>query len=251
MRHLVIPDVQQKPDCSTEHLTWAGRYIVKMLPDVIICIGDFYDMPSLCTYDKGTLGFENRRYLADIEAGNEAMAALLAPMKKLQARQRKNKKQVYNPRMIYTMGNHEYRITRAVNSDAILEDVLTYDHMDLDDWEVFPYLEVEVVDGIAYSHFFTSGVMGRPVSSAKALLTKKHMSCCMGHVQDRDIAYAKRADGTNMTGLFAGIYYQHDEDYLTPQTNGSWKGLWVFNDVKDGSFDELPVSMKYLEEKYG
>ena len=55
------------------------------------------------------------------------------------------------------------------------------------------------------------------------------MSCVMGHVQDRDIAYARRADGLNMTGLFAGIYYQHDEEYLTPQTNGSWRGLWIMN----------------------
>ena len=54
-----------------------------------------------------------------------------------------------------------------------------------------------------------------------------------------------------MTGLFAGIYYQHDEAYLNPQTNGSWSGLWVFNSVEDGSFDELPVSMDYLRRTYG
>ena len=49
-----------------------------------------------------------------------------------------------------------------------------------------------------------------------------------------------------MTGLFAGIYYQHDEEYLNPQTNGSWSGLWVFNEVDNGTFDEMPVSMSYL-----
>lgn len=72
----------------------------------------------------------------------------------------------------------------------------------------------------------------------------------MGHVQDRGIAYARRADGKRMTGLFAGICYQHDEDYLTPQTNGSWSGVWMFNEVNDGSFDELPISLTYLKEKY-
>jgi len=54
-----------------------------------------------------------------------------------------------------------------------------------------------------------------------------------------------------MTALFAGIYYQHDEEYLNPQTNGSWSGLWVFNEVTNGSFDEMPVSMTYLRRKYG
>ena len=54
-----------------------------------------------------------------------------------------------------------------------------------------------------------------------------------------------------MTGLFAGIFYQHDEDYLNAQTNGSWAGLWVFNEVSGGSFDEMPISMTYLRKRYG
>jgi hypothetical protein len=110
---------------------------------------------------------------------------------------------------------------------------------------------VVVVEGVAFSHYFTSGVMGRPVSSAKALVTKKMMSCIMGHVQDRDIAYARRADNKNITGLFAGIFYQHDESYLNSQTNSSWRGIWMLNEVADGSFDEMPISMTYLENKYG
>jgi hypothetical protein len=118
-------------------------------------------------------------------------------------------------------------------------------------WEVYGFLEPVVVDGIVYCHYFTSGVMGRPVSSAKLMIQKKMMSCVMGHVQDRDIAFARKADGSNVTGLFAGIYYVHDEDYLTPQTNGSWSGIWMFHEVDNGSFDELPVSINYLRRKYG
>jgi hypothetical protein len=51
--------------------------------------------------------------------------------------------------------------------------------------------------------------------------------------------------------LFAGIFYNHDEEYLNPQTNGSWSGIWMLNEVNNGSFDELPVSMNYLRRKYG
>jgi hypothetical protein len=82
------------------------------------------------------------------------------------------------------------------------------------------------------------------------MLTKKHMSCVMGHVQDRDIAFARRADGTQMTGLFAGIFNQHDEGYLNPQTNLSWSGVWMLHQVTDGSFDEMPVSMDFLRRSY-
>lgn len=77
------------------------------------------------------------------------------------------------------------------------------------------------------------------------------MSCTMGHVQDRDIGFARRADGKRITGLFTGIFYTHDEDYLGPQGNGSWKGIWYKHEVKDGEYDEMPVSIDYLEKRYG
>jgi len=38
---------------------------------------------------------------------------------------------------------------------------------------------------------------------------------------------------------------------LTPQTNGSWSGVWMLNEVQDGSFDEMPVSINYLRKTYG
>ena len=253
IRHLVIPDTQCKDGVNLDHLTWVGNYIVDQKPDVIIHIGDHYDLPSLSSYDTGTLAFEGRRYKKDIEAGNRGMDLLMAPILAEQARQRKNKDKVWKPRMIFTIGNHEQRIIRAVNDDPKLEGLMSFEDSNLKQygWEVLPFLEVAVVDEVCYSHYFCSGIMGRPTSSAKALLTKKHMSCVQGHVQDRDIAYDMKGDGSRITGLFVGICYQHDEGYLTPQTNGSWRGLWVLNDVENGAFDELPVSLTYLEREHG
>lgn len=252
-KHLVIPDVQAKPGNDFEYLSWAGKYAVEKRPDVIICIGDFWDMPSLSVYDVGKKGYEGRKYTDDIDAGKEAMQTFLKPIKEYNKKAKRDKKKLYKPRLVFTLGNHEQRIERAVESDRKLETLIGYHHFELekDGWEVVDYLEPIVIDGVAYSHFFTSGVMGRPVSSARLLLNKKHMSCVMGHVQDRDIAFQKRADGKHMTGLFCGIFYPHDEGYLTPQTNGSWSGIWMLHDVRDGEFDEMPISMRYLEKKYG
>jgi hypothetical protein len=174
------------------------------------------------------------------------MALLLGPIEEAM-----RKDPTWKPRFVFTLGNHEERIIRAVEDNPHqLEGVIGYHNLDLDGWEVHPYLSPAIVDGVAYCHFFTSGVMGRPVTSARALLQKKHMSCVMGHVQDTDIAIDMRADGKRVTGLFAGICYQHDEDYLNPQTNNSWRGMWELNEVCDGHFDFLPVSMNYLEETY-
>jgi hypothetical protein len=250
-RHLVIPDTQVKPGNSVDHLYWAGKYAAATKPDVIIHLGDHWDMPSLSSYDVGKKSFEGRRYSADVEAGNEAMQVFMDCIRAEQQRLRKRKKKIWKPRLIFTLGNHEYRIERAVENDAKLEGLMSYEDLNLRGWEVLPYLQPIIVDGIAYCHFFTSGVMGRPVTNAKLLLQKKHMSCVMGHVQDRDIAFDRNAAGKRMTSLFAGIFYQHDEEYLNPQTNGSWSGLWVFNEVDNGTFDEMPVSMSYLRGKYG
>tara|TARA_R110000822_G_scaffold43512_7_gene117385 strand:- start:1915 stop:2685 length:771 start_codon:yes stop_codon:yes gene_type:complete len=253
MKHLVIPDTQVKPDNTIEHLEWAGKYAVDKKPDVIIHLGDHWDMPSLSSYDVGKKCFEGRRYNRDIEAGIEGMRAFLKPIKKEQKRLRENKKKLWTPRMVFCLGNHEYRIVRAVDSDPKLDGLLSYDDFKLEEmgWEVYDFLTPVIVDGVVYSHYFTSGVMGRPVSSARLMLQKKMMSCIQGHVQDRDIAFARKADGSAVTGIFAGIYYQHDETYLNPQTNGSWSGVWMLHEVNDGSFDEMPVSINYLRKKYG
>ena len=149
-----------------------------------------------------------RRYTKDIDAGIDGMAKFMEPIIKERQRLRRNKHKTWKPRMVFLIGNHEQRIERAIETDAKLEGLMSYDHFMLDKmgWEVVPFLEPIVIDGIAYCHYFTSGVMGRPVSCAKLMLQKKFMFCIMGHVQDRDIAYARKADGTNITGLFAGIF---------------------------------------------
>lgn len=252
-RHLYIPDTQVTPESDTQHIVWAAKYAIAKLPDVIIFAGDHWDMPSLCSYDEGKMAFEGRRYKADIEAGYVALKQFTDMVHAETARRVRRHLKRWGPRLIFTLGNHEYRIVRAVESDPKSEGLMSLDDLRLEElgFEVYPFKEPVVVDGIAYCHYFTSGVMGRPVSSARLMLNKKHMSCVMGHVQDRDIAYAKKADGTWITGLFAGIFYRNDQDYLDAQANGSWSGIWLLNDVNNGGFDELPISMKYLERKYG
>ena len=252
-KHLVIPDTQCKPDVPLNHLRWAGEYIVNKKPDTVIMIGDFADMESLSQYDVGKKSFEGRRYKADIECAHTAMRTLLTPLWDFNIKAKKNHEKQYSPRLVLTLGNHEDRISRAVEADPKLEGVLSIADLEYESfgWEVVPYLEPVVIDGVAYCHFFTSGTMGKPVTSAAALLSKKHQSCIMGHVQGRQIAYGTRADGTQITGLFVGGFYQHDEAYLKWQGNKHWRGLWVLHEVEGGSFDEMPVSMAYLKRKYG
>ena len=249
---LVIPDTQVKQNVPLDHLRWAGNYAVKKKPDTVVMIGDFCDMESLSMYDVGKKSFEGRRYKADIETAHKAMGLLMSPILEEQARLRKNKEKLWTPRLVLTLGNHEDRINRAVESDPKLEGVLSIKDLGYEQfgWEVVPYLEPIVIDGIAFCHFFPSGVLGRPITTARMLLTKKHMSCVAGHQQGRDIAYSSKADGTSMMGLIAGSFYQHDESYLSPQTNRHWRGVYMLHEVVNGACDEMAVSMNFLKTRY-
>ena len=253
MKHLIIPDTQVKRGVDLSYLEWIGKYIVDKKPDVIVQIGDFADMPSLSSYDVGKKSFEGRRYKDDIEAAKEAMDILLEPMREYNARCRKDKKKQYRPRMVLTLGNHEQRIERAVEGDSKLDGTLGTDDLRYSEagWEVFDFLDTVSIDGVVYSHYLVSGVMGRPIGTASAMVNKTHQSCVVGHQQGRQVAYGIRADGSIITCIIAGSCYLHNEDYMGVQGNTHWRGIVVLHDVQDGQFDEMFVSLKYLRKKYG
>lgn len=250
---LVIPDVQCTKDTPVDHLRWLGKYIVKKQPDYIVCIGDFADMESLSSYDVGKKDFEGRTYQADLKAAHDNMSALLVPLAVLQNQQHKNKKKVYVPEMHLTLGNHENRINRAINLDRKLEGLISVDDLKYDEWygwQVHPFLEVVQIEGIAFSHYFASGAMARPASTAAAQLNKQHMSCIAGHQQGLQIATGKRADGALLTSIIAGSFYLHDEGYMGAQGNKHWRGAMMLHADGDGSFDLNLLPMRYLKEKY-
>ena len=252
MKILVIPDTQVKPGHSVEYLKNIGRFIVDKQPDAIVHLGDHADMPSLSSYDVGTKAFEGRRYVEDIQSAKDGMVALHEPIVSYNTRQRKNGKKQYSPDKYILIGNHENRINKAVNNDPKLDGVLNISDLGYDaDWNVVPFLGVLVLGGIAFSHYFVTGVAGRPAGTAAAQLRKTNMSSIAGHQQGKQIAYATRADGATITSIIAGSCYEHDEDYMGPQGNRHWRGVIMLHEVEDGAFDEMFVSLKYLNRKYG
>lgn len=240
LKVIVIPDTQVKPGVNTDHLASIGNYIAEKQPDVIVHLGDHWDLPSLSSYDVGKRQFEGRRLVADIDAGKYAMERLVTPFAKIPR---------YNPRMEFLLGNHEYRLQRAIDSDAKLEGTLSIDNLGVADygWTVNPFLEVVEVGGCEFSHYFTSGVMGRPVSSAAVLLRERARSAVQGHVQRFDVAVHQK---TGQIAMFAGICYTHTEEYLTPQGNSCRQQIVVMHELRDGVFDPMFVSLDYLSRRY-
>ena len=249
---IVIPDVQAKPSDDFNFLTWVGEYVADEKPDVIIQIGDFADMESLCEYDKGKKSFEGRSYKKDIEAARNAMAHLMAPILKKQVKLESNHRKRWNPSLVLTLGNHENRINRAVELDRKLEDLISVNDLGYESfgWEVIPFLKPIVINGVAFCHYMCSGAMGWPITSAKLLVDKMHMSTIVGHQQGRDISFGRTAAGKTVTCIIAGSCYMHDEMYLNMQTNNHWRGIIQLDNVWDGEFDERFISLKQLEKKY-
>lgn len=257
MKILVIPDCQVKPDIPLDWLGYIGQYAARIKPEIVVCGGDFADMESLSSYEKpGSKSFEGKRYKHDIQAARDGMEMLMTPIVAEQERLKRNKEKQWNPRLVMTLGNHEDRITRAINSNPQhLDGIISLADLEYEKWgwEVHPFLEVVNVSNILFSHFFVSGNMGRPICSASQLLTKKHMSCFAFHQQGRQVAHSYRGDGVEITGIICGSAYEHDEAYMGPQGNvGHWRGVYLLTEVTElGTFDQIEVSLKYLRKKYG
>lgn len=254
MRILVVGDCQVKPGESTDHLEHIGKYITDKRPDVVVCIGDFFDFPSLSSYDKGKRVFEGRRLKDDIDAGHAGMKRLLKPLNELQQRQKYFKKKIYQPRMVFTMGNHCDRFDRLANDMPELDGIVGTKTLNLEQygWEVHPFLKPVEIEGIHFVHYLANPFSGKPYGGT-ALSQLKTVGCSfvVGHKQVLDMAMHPRLNGSMQIGVINGACYPHDEDYKGHQGNNHFRGVVMLNEVKDGFALPCPVSLEFLKDKYG
>lgn len=246
--HILIPDTQCKPGVPLNHMLWAGDYVGSKMPDVVIHIGDNHDMPSLSSYDRGTKAAEGRRYNEDIAAGNLGIELFMRAMNDAS-----KKHPQWDPRLVFTLGNHEERIMRHVNYNPTMAGQIGYQDLawKKHGWEVIPFLHPIKIDGIAYCHYFVAKGTGKPLGgNIHTRLKQIGFSFTMGHQQGKDSAERYLQDGTAQRGLVAGSYYIHHEDYLGPQGNVHWRGIIVKNEVHNGNYDLLEVSIDFLRRRY-
>ena len=237
---LVIGDSHAKPGVSNRRFTWLGKVICDLKPDVVVDMGDWGDMESLSSYDGSKLtgngqskrSFEGRSYHKDIEASVEARDRVHVELQKA-GRKR--------PRRIALGGNHDdQRISRALENVRELEGVISIgDHQrEAFGWEHFPFLDEAEVGGFGFSHYFGSGVMGKPVGGehpAANLLKTQYKSVVSAHSHLFNEAH--RSSGSKRVQAFvAGCFLDpsQTEHYAGP-ANALWsKGLLYMRDVDNG-----------------
>jgi len=242
--HLYCSDGQVKPGQSIEHWTALGNLCAKERPSRIIFGGDHADMPSLSSWDRGKRSHQNRYYQDDIQASDAAMNAFMKPIYKVKS---------YNPKLIMTLGNHEDRIDRYINSNSELSGKLSTDDLNFKahGWKVYKFGEYVNVDGIWYSHYFSARGTGRALGgTANNMLNKLGFSFTQGHRQGLDIGRKDLNNGITLQGLICGSYYLHDKDYMGPQGNNHFRGCVLKSNVCKGTYDLETLSIQRIMELF-
>lgn len=249
--HAFLPDFQIKPGVRTDHMEWIPHFLAEKEPDTVIFAGDWADMPSLSSYDKGKKSFEGRRYTNDINAFQRSVDRFFEAFEAARAG-------TYWPRFVFLTGNHEDRISRAVEYQPELEGLISIEqdiHLPLKarGVECYQFLDITYIDGIAYSHYFvnTTTLMKRVVGGTidNRLKALGH-SFTMGHQQTLMYGLKYGMGGKCIHGLVAGACYLHNEEYMGPQGNDHWRGMVYKHEVRDGSYDPMMVSLDYLRRRY-
>lgn len=243
-RIFVIPDTQVRPGVPTDHFDWIGALIQEYEPEYVVHLGDHWDMESLSSYS-GELEREGKRYVNDIEAGNDALERLHVAMGSFKPK-----------RKIILRGNHEQRIHRVVADNPKLKGALSYDHFNDRKlgWEVVDYNGAQPgvidIEGVKFAHYFTACNTGRPIGGiAQHKLTQIGAPYVMGHVQGLDTGHKQFATGHVIRGIVAGSCYLHDEGFKG-NANSHWRGVVVLNGVKNGSFGLMDIPLTDICPKF-
>lgn len=251
-RHLVIGDTQIKPGVPFDAMRWIGRAIVDYRPDVIVHVGDHWDHPSLSRHEvPGSVPLEGKRYADDVFAGNVAFATLCEPMESRIADLKVGKRKQWSPRRVYILGNHDIRPDTVASNDAKLMGTVGSDQCNTRDWERIPYLKPIEIDGVWYCHYFPNQHSGRPVGGEVSnRLNRIGASFVQGHEQGLRTGNKITGTGRTQFGLVLGSCYLHREEYRGNGSQRHWQGIAVLNDVSDGEYDLMTLSLKYLCRKY-
>jgi predicted phosphodiesterase len=242
---LVVPDSHATPGIPNHRYEWLGRLANDQGVDVVVDIGDWFDVNSLNAYDKpGSRSFEGRRYWEDVDIGLDARLRFRRELAG------------HEPRLIACLGNHESRITRFLEEEPRFEDIIGLDDLRAEElgWQQVPFLEPIEVAGTWFAHYFISGVMSRPVGGvhqAANIIAKQLSSCVMGHTHTLDMAVRSDAAGRHLHGLVVGCFFEHNMDWAGPANALYNRGVAILRNARGGEFDLEWWGLDRIKSRYG
>jgi len=247
-KHLLIGDIHIRPDGRYERMKWLARFAADKEPDRLIQGGDFNDLGSGSSYDKGKFSGEGKRLQEDFDANWRALEVFAEEFERV-------KRPGYNPEKHILYGNHEDRIDRYVNDHPELHGLLSKDLLGFNEfeWETHPYLERVEFAGVTHCHHWPTGprssVAGK--NAARPLIDIRKISAVSYHTHTSDLSREGLSDGRILRAYFAGCYHLYKDKYAKHQNDQYSRMLTLLNDVKDGNFDVEEWNIRRIIRRYG
>ena len=242
------------PSVGNERFDWLGKFLYDIRPDYVVDLGDGADMKSLNSYDtRYPQAIVSQSYERDIEVYNDAMERIRKPFKVAKRKR---------PSFIGLEGNHENRITKAINHDPRLEGNkhgISFKHLQTDYWfdEYHRYENnapaIICQDGILYSHYFSSGNYGTATSGthhAYTLLQNNNASSTCGHSHKRSLYFKDGSYPSGIIGCVVGCYKGASESWAGQANKDWWKGVVVKREVSNGTYEPQFISLETLRGEY-
>lgn len=241
--HMVVGDCHAAPGQDLERFRWLGQMVKDINPDVLVQIGDWYSLDSLCEHR--TIGERaNERTASDVLAGQAALQVFEEAAKG------------WAGRKVITLGNHDDRLQDLSEGAPWLEGLVRIsDAHRAAGWEVHEFLQPCRIDGILYQHYLRQAGGQRAISGKFHSLrllerVKFGESVVVGH--SHRFQHRVEARGLRRVhGLVAGCYFTHEEDYAGEDNSEWWRGVVVLRDVTDGDFDMEMWSIDRIRRTYG
>lgn len=240
-----------------------GDFIADTQPDNIVQIGDFLTYDSISAWNNAKrLSMEGQRLSKELESGADAYNLLMEGIRKLNDRNRANRKATYRPNMYWLLGNHEDRAERYVEQNPEMKGLVFFNRFfdpTEEGWEIVEYREHCEFNGVMFTHIPMSG-NNQPMSSkhlVKNVVSDYNCSIVFGHTHK----LAFESDGmlspdgvVRRTALNVGCYFDHMPDYASGSrgTRDWWPGVVLLHHLNySGDYDLETIHIDRLREMYG
>lgn len=239
----LYPDGHTYPGHDARPIVAMARWFSAEQVDIVMNIGDFADMPSLSSYDKGKRKMEGSRIAQDLEYTRECLALFDQELGN------------HDPNKIITLGNHEERLFRAENDDAQLQGIFGDDPWGYEEfgYHVYDYLDIVKINGVAFSHAFINptSLMGS-IQGGSADIRMKNIG--FPHVQGHQhgpLIHGQRmlGDGSPLSTLVMGCCHTENHSYWG-RGKEVYKGGAILRNVRNGSYDPDIRYLGNIMEEY-
>lgn len=249
---LLIPDAHAHKEDKLHRFkalhTWLASNSGRL--DGIVNIGDNWDFESLCTHDMNDPAWNERSLEDDINAGFDALDHQISIA---------NTMDCPLDQFYFVEGNHEDRYRKWMKSDnrlrksAFPKDIiqLIRERRKTVPIKTVSFLKPLKLYGAIFSHYFVSGLMGRPQGGehhANNLLRSQHTSCICGHSHLLSTSTRTRADGSKIHALVGGCFVDPKAEFAYARAAKKlwWNGAHLLHFYAPGEFDVESISLGRL-----